>query len=89
MAPGERLRFCYVPGCQHPIPGLGTGRRYSAAELKAMGDQETLLPPGAHGGSYVGDLLFWQPGLCRVSAFLGGRPVGTVAFGVPAASGSG
>jgi len=44
---GERLRFCYVPGCQHPIPGLGTGRRYSAAELKAMGDQEALPAGGA------------------------------------------
>jgi hypothetical protein len=86
---GERLRFCYVPGCQHPIPGLGTGRRYSAAQLKAMGDQEALLPPGAPGDRYVGDLLFWQPGLYRVSAYLGGRLIGTVVFGVPAASRSG
>ena len=88
-ATGERLRFCYVPGCQHPIPGLGTGRRYSAAELKAMGDQQALLRPGAPGESYVGDLLFWQPGLYRVSGYQGGRLIGTVVFGVPAASGSG
>ncbi len=44
---GERLRFCYMPGCQHPIPGLGTGRRYSAAEVEAVGDREAVLPPGA------------------------------------------
>jgi hypothetical protein len=88
-ATGERLRFCYLPGCQHPIPGLGTGRRYSTAGLKAMGDQEALLPPGAPGDSYVGDLLFWQPGLYRVSAYQGGRLTGTVVFGVPATNGSG
>jgi hypothetical protein len=84
-ATGERLRFCYVPGCQHPIPGLGTGRRYSAAALKAMGDREATLPPGAAGDSYVGDLLFWQPGLYRVRGYQSGRLVGTVVFGVPAA----
>jgi hypothetical protein len=88
-ATGERLRFCYLPGCQHPIPGLGTGRRYSAAELKAMGDQEALLPPGAPGTSCVGDLPFWQPGLYRVRGYQGARLIGTVVFGVPAASGSG
>ena len=87
-ATGERLRFCYFPGCQHPIPGLGTGRRYSAAALKALGDLEALLPPGAPGDSYVGDLLFWQPGLYRVSGYQGGRLVGSVVFGVPAAAGS-
>jgi hypothetical protein len=37
----------------------------------------------------VGDLLFWQPGLYRVSACLGARLIGTVVVGVPAASGSG
>ncbi len=86
-ATGERLRFCYLPGCQHPIPGLGTGRRYSAAELKAMGDQQALLRPAPPGDSYVGDLLFWQPGLYRVRGYQGGRLIGTVVFGVPAASG--
>jgi hypothetical protein len=88
-ATGERLRFCYLPGCQHPIPGLGTSRRYSPAELKAMGDQEALLPPGLPpGDSYVGYLLFWQPGLYRVRGYQGGRLLGTVVFGVPA-TGSG
>ena len=88
-ATGERLRFCYVPGCKHPIPGLGTGRRYNAAELKAMGDQEAVLPPGAAGDGYVGDLLFWRPGLYRVRGYQGGRLTGTVVFGVPAARGPG
>jgi hypothetical protein len=89
-ATGERLRFCYFPGCRHPIPGLGAGRRYSAARLKAMGDQEALLPPGLPpGDSYVGDLLFWQPGLYRVRGYQSGRLTGTVVFGVPATPRSG
>ena len=58
--------MCYVAGCQHPIPGLGTDRRYSAARLKAMGGLEALPLPGAPGDSYAGDLLFWQPSLYRV-----------------------
>ena len=36
--------------------------------MKAMGDREALLPPGAPGDRYVGDLLFWQPSLYRVGA---------------------
>ena len=85
-ATGERLRFCYFPGCQHPIPGLGTRLRYDAAEVKAMGDLQALLPPGAPGDSYVGDLLFWQPGLYKVSGYQHDRLVGTVVFGVPTAA---
>jgi hypothetical protein len=89
-ATGERLRFCYFPGCEHPVPSSVTGRRYRAAELKAMGDQQAVLPPGLPSGdSYVGDLLFWQPGLYRVRGYQGGRLVGTVVFGVPTAGGSG
>ena len=73
---GERLRLCYVAGCQHPITGLGTDRRYSAARLKAMGGIEALLPPGAPGDSYAGDLLFWQPSLTGSGVT---NPVGSLA----------
>ena len=53
--------------------------------MKAIGDQEALLPPGLPpGDSYVGYLLFWQPGLYRVRGYQGGRLLGTVVFGVPA-----
>jgi len=88
-ATGQRLRFCYFPGCQHPVPEPVTVRRYGAAKLKAMGDRQAALPPGLPpGDSYVGYLLFWQPGLYRVSGYQGRRLLGTVVFGVPA-TGSG
>ena len=83
-ASGEHLRFCYLPGCQSEIPDLGSGRTYSTDDLKSLGDDPAVLPVMEVNGDFVGDILFWAPGLYRVSAYHEDRLLGSVIFGVPA-----
>ena len=83
-ATSEHLRFCYHPGCQSEIPDLGGGRIYSTVDMKSLGDDPAVLPVREATGDYVGDLLFWAPGMYRVSAYQEDRLLGSVVFGVPA-----
>ena len=79
---GRDLHFCYYPGCQHAVVP-DDDHDYTRRQLQHMGDDPAVLPVGPAGSQYVGDLLFWKPGLYRLTAFMNGQVVGTIVANVP------